>query len=179
MKTILKNMDSTWTPQCVHYFVSTGDLLVGMWCQHEEILQGKVIRYDRTGQLTQTIKYHDSGEQLYYGPNYITENINGDVVVSDWKLRVVVTTRGGRHRFTYTGDPMGSVMMPLGVCTDALSNIMMCATNTNTVMMIDKDGEFLSHIMIMPLFVFNPHCFCYDMKLIVSGWDQVIEKAKS
>lgn len=97
MKTILKNMDSTWTPQCVHYFVSTGDLLVKMWCQHEEILQGKVIRYDRTGQLTQTIKYHDSGEQLYYGPNYITENINGDVVVSDWKLRVVVTTRGGRQ----------------------------------------------------------------------------------
>lgn len=55
-------------------------------------------------------------------------------------------------------------MMPLGVCTDALSNILMCAINTNTVMMIDKDGEFLSHIMIMPLFVFNPNCLCYDMK---------------
>lgn len=164
MTTIIKNMDSAWTPHCVHYSVSTGNLLVGMWGQHEETLQGKVIRYDRTGQLTQTIEYHNSVEQLYYGPSYITENINGDVVVSDWKLRVVVTTRGGRHRFTYTGDPIGSVMMPLGVCTDALSNILMCAINTNTVMMIDKDGEFLSHIMIMPLFVFNPNCLCYDMK---------------
>lgn len=164
MTTIIKNMDSTWTPQCVHYSVSTGDLLVGMLCELEGILRGKVNRYDRTGQLIQTIEYNDTGERLYYGPSYITENNNGDVVVSDWKLRVVVTEREGRHRFTYTGDPMGSIMMPLGICTDALSNILMCATNTSTVMMLDKDGQFLSHLMMMPLFVFNPHCLCYDMK---------------
>lgn len=66
MTTIIKNIDSTWTPHGVHYSVSTGNLLVGMWGQHEETLQGKVIRYDRTGQPTQTIEYHNSVEQLLW-----------------------------------------------------------------------------------------------------------------
>lgn len=166
--TLLKPLDLTWTPQCVHFSVSTGDLLVGlwcgMWCEPGNILQGKINRYDRTGQLTQTIEYHDTGERLYYGPSYITENINGDVVVSDWKLRVVVTERGGKHRFSYAGDPLGSLMLPLGICTDALSNILMCASNTNTVMMLDKDGQFLSHFMMIPLTVMSPVCLCYDIK---------------
>lgn len=36
--TLIKTLDSTWTPQFVHYSMSTGDLLVGMWCEPEGIL---------------------------------------------------------------------------------------------------------------------------------------------
>lgn len=85
-------------------------------------------------------------------------------MVSDWKFHVVVTERGGRHRFSYTGDPLGSLMVPLGICTDALSHILKCAMNTGTVMMLDKNGQFLSHFMMIPLTVMSPVCLSYDIK---------------
>uniref|UniRef100_K1QSB8 Uncharacterized protein n=1 Tax=Magallana gigas TaxID=29159 RepID=K1QSB8_MAGGI len=56
-------------------------------------------------------------------PNYITENNNGDIAVSDYDA-VVVTEREGRHRFSYTGHPAESVLRPRGICTDALSHIL-------------------------------------------------------
>lgn len=102
---------------------------------------------------------------MYYGLSYIIENINGDVVVFDWKLCVVVIMCGGRYCFIYIGDFIGLVMMLLGVCIDVFLNILMCVININIVMMIDKDGEFLFYIMIMLLFVFNLNCLCYDMKI--------------
>nr|XP_034309430.1 uncharacterized protein LOC105324216 [Crassostrea gigas] len=54
------------------------------------------------------------GRELYGRPDYITENNNGDVVVSDFWYDVVVTERGGRHRFFYRGPP-GSELQPHGI----------------------------------------------------------------
>uniref|UniRef100_K1QZC9 Uncharacterized protein n=1 Tax=Magallana gigas TaxID=29159 RepID=K1QZC9_MAGGI len=93
---------------------------------------GKVFRYNKSGQLTQTIQYENTELELYRQPNYVTENNNGDVVVSDYESAVVVTDRGGRRRFSYTGHPPGSNLGPLGICTDAMSHILM---NTHPVPM--------------------------------------------
>ncbi|XP_065932478.1 tripartite motif-containing protein 2 isoform X2 [Magallana gigas] len=141
--TFIERTDSTWRPRCVYWSPSTGDLLVGMYT----IDTGKVTRYNQSGQLTQTIQYHNTGRGLYSIPRYITENNNGDVVVSDLSGAVVVTERGGRHRFSYTGHPSGSRLVPLGICTDALSHILVCDVITHTVQMINKDGQFLSHLL--------------------------------
>lgn len=100
------------------------------------------------GKLVQTIQYDNAGSALYVGPCYITENNNGDIVVSDWKNGVVVTDSGGRHRFTFKKDPYGSVISPKGICTDPLSHILVCVLHK--VMMLDKDGQFLSYILSMP-----------------------------
>nr|XP_034309423.1 uncharacterized protein LOC105317721 [Crassostrea gigas] len=114
--TFIERTDSTWRPQCVYWSPSTGDLLVGMY--NNDTKTGKVTRYNQSGQLTQTIQYHNTGRGLYRRPFYITENNNGDVVVSV-SGAVVVTERGGRHRFSYTGHPSGSVLLPRGIyeCT--------------------------------------------------------------
>nr|XP_034309445.1 uncharacterized protein LOC117683739 [Crassostrea gigas] len=130
--TFIERTDSTWIPWCVYWSPSTGDLLVGFWYIHRMFYihtgKGKVTRYNQSGQLTQTIQHDNKGQGLYRQPLYITENNNGDVVVSDsidyWSGAVVVTERGGRHRFSYTGHPSGSGLRPRGICTDALSHIL-------------------------------------------------------
>ncbi|XP_065939292.1 uncharacterized protein [Magallana gigas] len=156
---IMKKIFSKWRPRCVYWSPSTGDLLVGMYRMKAWI--GKVTRYNQSGQLTQTIQY-DTGRVLYIRPSYITENNNGDVVVSD-SGAVVVTERGGRHRFYYTGHPSGSVLWPRGICTDPLSHILVCDHRTNTVQMLDGDGQFLSHLLIRPSGIFSPYSLSYDV----------------
>eukprot|EP00105_Crassostrea_gigas_P042755 XP_019926903.1 PREDICTED: tripartite motif-containing protein 3 isoform X2 [Crassostrea gigas] len=127
-------------------------------------VRGKVTRYNQSGQLTQTIQYNNTGRGLYRGLRYITENNNGDVVVSDFVSgAVVVTERGGRHRFTYTGHPSGSRLWPYGICTDALSHILVCDVITHTVQMINKDGQFLSHLLTKSQEMGGPWGLSYDV----------------
>eukprot|EP00105_Crassostrea_gigas_P006072 XP_011419872.2 PREDICTED: uncharacterized protein LOC105322715 [Crassostrea gigas] len=162
--TFIERTDSTWRPQCVYWSPSTGDLLVGMYREKPDT--GKVTRYNQSGQLIQTIQNDNTGRGLYNGPCYITENNNGDVVVSDYHYgsdAVVVIERGGRHRFSYTGHQSGSGLRPYGICTDALSHILVCDDTTNTVQMLDRDGQFLSHLLIRPSGIFKPYSLSYDI----------------
>uniref|UniRef100_A0A8W8P440 Tripartite motif-containing protein 2 n=1 Tax=Magallana gigas TaxID=29159 RepID=A0A8W8P440_MAGGI len=75
----------------------------------------------------------------------------------------LVTERGGRHRFSYTGHPSGSGLQPRGICTDALSHILVCDGRTKTVQMLDSDGQFLSHLLIRPSGIFSPWGLSYDV----------------
>ncbi|XP_052692696.1 uncharacterized protein LOC128170970 [Crassostrea angulata] len=173
--TFIKRTDSTWIPRCVHWSPSTGDLLVAMYGKKPETGKvgnydtgtGKVTRYNQSGQLTHTVQYDNSGLELYNKPNFITENNNGDVVVSNYinykSGAIVVTEREGRHRFSYTGPPSGSLQRPHGICTDALSHILVCDGTTHTVQMIDRDGQFLSHLLIRPSGIFTPRSLSYDV----------------
>ncbi|XP_062591226.1 uncharacterized protein LOC134252738 [Saccostrea cucullata] len=94
-----------WEPRCVYYSAFKGELLVGLLNAEKA---GKVNRYSSTNQHIQTIQHDYTGQGLYSNPHYITENRNGNVIVSDSFRGVVVTDRKGRHRFTYTGPPSGS-----------------------------------------------------------------------
>ncbi|XP_052694762.1 uncharacterized protein LOC128173076 [Crassostrea angulata] len=170
--TFIERTDSTWDPWCVYCSPSTWDLLVGMY--NNDTYTGKVTRYNQSGQLTQTIQNDNTGRGLYSRPYYITENNNGDVVVSDWLTAVVVTERGGRHRFSYTGHPSGSGLLPHGICTDALSHILVCDGRTETVQMLNKDGQFLSHLLTESQEMGRPRGLSYDVnthRLWVGSWD--------
>lgn len=156
MKIFLKWNYSTRRPYCVYFSAFTGDLLVGVYDRKSKI--GEINRYNhQTGQNTLTFKY----ENLDFIPHYITENNNGDVVVSDVAL-IAATDRQGRPRFHYTGCPSGPGLHTLGLSTDALSHILVCDGNTHTVQMIDKDGQFLSHLLIRPFGIFEPCSLSYD-----------------
>ncbi|XP_052679274.1 uncharacterized protein LOC128160049 [Crassostrea angulata] len=163
--TFIERTDSTWIPRCVYWSPSTRDLLVGYM---HNLLTGKISRYNQSGQLTQIIQNDNTGLGLYRQPRYITENNNGDVVVSDYNYisisgAVVVTERGGRHRFSYTGPPSGSGLDPCGICTDVLSHILVCDDTTDTVQMLDRNGQFLSHLLIRPSGIFSPRSLSYDV----------------
>lgn len=156
--------DSMWIPQCVYYSPTSGDLLVGMFSKDDGQIPSKVIRYNQSGQLTQTIQSDNAGHSMFRIPRYITENNNGDVVVSDWLHGVVVTDRGGKHRFSFIRQSPGKIFMSQGICTDALSNILLCAVDNNAVMMLDKDGQFLGNILNIAPKRFLPASLCYDLK---------------
>ncbi|XP_078312215.1 uncharacterized protein LOC111133292 isoform X2 [Crassostrea virginica] len=145
--TLIKHTDTTSEPLCVYCSQSSGDLLVAM--HREDTYTGKVMRYDNTGKHKQTIPHDDNTPHtLYVSPHFITENNNGDVLVSDLSRNAVVVTSGeGVHRFTYTGPPSGSELWPVGICTDVMSHILVSDYFTHTVQMLDRDGQFLSYLL--------------------------------
>ncbi|XP_062569140.1 uncharacterized protein LOC134231222 [Saccostrea cucullata] len=147
--TLIKNTDP-WKADCLFSSPSNGDLIVAI-IRYDTVKNmysdAKVIRYNSKGQQMQVIKHDNTGQKLYKFPKYITENHNKDVIVSDLNHGVVVTEFGGKHRFSYMGPPSGPRLSPLGVCVDALSNILVSDAKSQNVQMIDKDGHFLSLLL--------------------------------
>ena len=145
---LIKRNDSEWKPQCLYCSPSTGELLIAMHIVESKTNKemGKIIRYSRVLKHEQTIPEDKPYHILYTDPHYVTENNNGDVVVSDYWRGVVVTDHGGTYRFSYTKPPSGINIMPRGICTDSLSHILVCDRNSETVQIIDKNGEFLSYL---------------------------------
>ncbi|XP_062591095.1 uncharacterized protein LOC134252622, partial [Saccostrea cucullata] len=124
----------------------------------------KVGRYNSEGRELQ----HDSGQGLYVNPMYITEHLNGNVTVSDLidnvSEIVVVTDSVGIHCFSNTGNSKESQFKRRGICTDALSRILLCDTYTKTVQMIDKDGQFLAVLLTEQQGIEYPLSLSYDHK---------------
>ncbi|XP_034305778.2 uncharacterized protein [Magallana gigas] len=75
-----------WEPLSIHCSHFNGDILVGMIKDTE----GKVTRYNKAWTEIQDIQRNNKGQELYELPHYITENINGDVCVSDINKYAVV-----------------------------------------------------------------------------------------
>ncbi|XP_062591607.1 uncharacterized protein LOC134253114 [Saccostrea cucullata] len=157
MVTLIKKTEP-WKSQCVYCSPVNGDLLVGMYNSDTE--KCKVNRYNDAGQHIQTIQYNEEGQELYRYPVFITENRNGDIVVSDSFHAVVVTDCMGRHRFSI----QESSLMPSGICTDAMSHILVGDLKTFSVQMIDKDGHILPPILKVYQLMDRPRCLSYDHK---------------
>lgn len=160
--TLVETANPTWRPGCVCWSPFAKDLLVGMY--REDIKTGKVSRYNQSGQETQTIQHDNTGLELYKKPYYITENNNEDVVVSDFLSAVIVTERGGRYRFSYTGPSSESGLWPSGICTDTLLNILVCDIKSRTVQLIDMNGQFMLYLLVRPPGIFHPCSLSYDVK---------------
>ncbi|XP_062568068.1 uncharacterized protein LOC134230315 [Saccostrea cucullata] len=173
VKTTVIPYTSPWKPKCVYSSPSTGDLLVGI--RNDDTYTGQVNRYNNTGEHIQTIQHdNNTGQRLYIYPIYITENRNGDVIVSDLdRNAVVVTDSRGIHRFSYTGPPSGSRLYPRGICTDALSHILLCDLDTHTIHIIDQDGLYLTQIDTEQHGIDRPYSLSYnrDTQLLwVGSW---------
>ncbi|XP_062605714.1 uncharacterized protein LOC134267532 [Saccostrea cucullata] len=168
--TLIKKTEN-WIPLCVFCSHFNGDLLVGMRGFRQTC---KVSRYSYERQHIYTIQHDNKSLAMSGFPNYITENHNGDVVVSDWPYAVVVTDREGRCRFSYRGRPSSSGISPQGICTDAMPNILVCDALTDAVHIIDQNGQFLSLIQTQQLEGINtPWSLSYDDKthlLWVGSW---------
>ena len=149
--TFIRNPDSAWTPMCIYCSPSAMDLLVAL-CRYDNDTEthiGKVMHYSNTGRHTHTIQDNNNTHQkLYEFPRFITRNNNQNVLVSDFLGHaVVVTSFEGNHRFSYARSPFGYRLSPEGICTDALSNILVCDIFTKTVHMLSQDGEFLKYLL--------------------------------
>ncbi|XP_062610207.1 uncharacterized protein LOC134271990 [Saccostrea cucullata] len=157
---VLIKKSKPWKPCCVFSSLLNGNLLIGMWRKDTDT--SIVSRFDKSGNHIQSFQYHENGESLYKKALYITENQNGDVIVSDVWYGVVVVNREGAHRFSYRGHPSVRKLSPNGICTDALMNILVCDYNTNSVHMIDIDGRFLRYLLTKKHNIMEPRSICYD-----------------
>ncbi|XP_062611089.1 uncharacterized protein LOC134272929 [Saccostrea cucullata] len=145
-----------WKPYCLYCSPLNGDFLIVM---KQNPYKAMVARYNSEGRKLQ----HGPNYNLYVSPRYITENQNGDVIVSDFYV-ITVTDSLGTHRFSYKGDPQASEFSPNGICTDALSHILFCEAYTKTVQMIDKDGQFLAVLLTEEQGIEYPYSLSYDHK---------------
>eukprot|EP00105_Crassostrea_gigas_P044014 XP_019928162.1 PREDICTED: E3 ubiquitin-protein ligase TRIM71 [Crassostrea gigas] len=151
----IKTVD--WTPLSIHSSHINGDIFVGM----EKGENAKVTRYNKTGKEILNIQRDNKGQKLFKGLLYITENINGDVCVSDWKkYAVVVVNKSGQYRFNYTGQ--GSVFTPYGIYTDVLGHIIVCDYHNDTIDLLDQDGQFLCLLLTKQQGVVCPRSVCVD-----------------
>jgi hypothetical protein len=161
MTLILKSR--TWDPISVYSSPSSGNLLIGLWKYHGDGYIGKIVRCDMdTEEEVQSIQYSSVGQNLYSGPIYITENGNGDIVVSDYGHAVVVTDFKGKCRFSYTGTSGTMFFQPRGICTDNFLRILVCDDKTNAVQILSKDGLFLSFLLMDH--IDRPRSLSYDVK---------------
>ena len=128
---------------CIYSSHFNEDILVGFRSKNSS-KAGAVSRYSDS--LEESFTFMD--EALYEYPQYITENINRDVIVSDpTKGVLVVTDAGGKHRFNYMGHSKDSQFEPNGICTDSQAHIMVADLITSSVQVLDKDGQFLFFLL--------------------------------
>ncbi|XP_062575928.1 tripartite motif-containing protein 2-like [Saccostrea cucullata] len=134
-----------WKPFSIYSSELNGDLLVGM----SKFGEVRVTRYDNTGrQILQNIERDCNGENLFQLPHYLTENVNGDVCVSDYdKSAVIIVNRQGDLRFTYKGHRSSSEFHPYGICVDSDGHILVCDMENDSVHCLDQDGHFLSFVL--------------------------------
>uniref|UniRef100_K1QI21 Uncharacterized protein n=1 Tax=Magallana gigas TaxID=29159 RepID=K1QI21_MAGGI len=156
------NKTGDWEPISIHSSNINGDILVGMVKDGE----AKVTRYDKTGTEIQNIQRDNKGQELYSNPNYITENINGDICTSDCeKQAVVVVGKSGQHRFSFTYSLFADEkpeeedeFEPNSIYTNTLGHILVCDTYCSRVHFLDQDG----HGLFSLLFTSLPLSVCVD-----------------
>nr|XP_022326512.1 uncharacterized protein LOC111126286 [Crassostrea virginica] len=119
---------------------ASGDLLV---CLRKDD-RSKVVRYSSTGTVHQEIQYDSQCQPLYQKVWYIAENVNGDIIVTDSKVKkAIAVDRFGIVRYSYSGK--GSVS---SVATDSVGHVIITDFKGDKIHMLDKDGRFLRNIII-------------------------------
>eukprot|EP00105_Crassostrea_gigas_P013445 XP_011429764.1 PREDICTED: uncharacterized protein LOC105329957 [Crassostrea gigas] len=130
-----------WTPYGITSAAS-GDLLV---CLRKDD-QYKVVRYSSTGTVLQEIQYDSQCQPLYKEATYITENVNGDIIVTDWeKDDVIAVDRLGIFRYSYSGKDRN--FTALSVATDSVGHVIVTDDGGDKIHMLDRDGRFLRYII--------------------------------
>ncbi|XP_056006370.1 uncharacterized protein LOC125659534 isoform X2 [Ostrea edulis] len=147
-----------WLPLCVYSSHRNGDILVGMMFG-----AGRVVRYNKEGRELWQSQYDAQGQPLYGIPNYITENVNGDICTSNGipNQAVVVVDRDGNHRFSYRGRQDESEFIPWGICTDVQGRILV-VVNGDSVHMIDQNGEFITVLLTSDHRISSEYGLCTD-----------------
>nr|XP_022321033.1 uncharacterized protein LOC111123167 [Crassostrea virginica] len=130
-----------WIPNGITGSAS-GDLLVCLLKGD----QSKVVRYSSTGTVLQEIQYDSQCQPLYQDAWYIAENVNGDIIVTDFKKVIVIAVdRLGIFRFTYSGR--NNDLDVSSVATDSVGHVYVTDFKGNKIHMLDRDGRFLRYII--------------------------------
>lgn len=123
---------------CICISQKKGDILV-VTRNKLQTHQHRVVSYNTKENISYIVLDDSKGDPYKY-PVYITENRNGDIVVSDQgKKAVVVVNSAGQDRFIIKKRNSG--FLPFGVATDDSGNILVVDGNRETyIYVFDQDG---------------------------------------
>ncbi|XP_062613891.1 uncharacterized protein LOC134275641 [Saccostrea cucullata] len=160
-KDVIKTSEG-WKFCSIYCSYKDSAIIVGM----KKDSKAKLMKYDTSGNPIAIFQHDKNLKQLFISPDYIAENSNHDIVVSDSRRNaVVVTDFGGNHRFNFTGrSSPKSIFKPRGICTDILSNILVCDTYSETIQILSKDGTFIQDLQIDERNFSCPCSLCYDLE---------------
>lgn len=130
-------------------------------CQRH--LSHKITRYDENGLKIEDIWINDRIQGWRFSSfeyAYITENKNGDIIISSKEYKTVVgMDRSGEHRFLYSHPEN---LTPMDICTDKYGHILVAFKSC--IHLLDEDGAFqtilLKNVSSNILFT----CLCLDDK---------------
>lgn len=145
---------------CIHASRISSEILI--------VSPNGVSKYSERGRKLLIKQLNNKGENLYYRPIYITENTNGDIIVSDEQRKTIVAVdRIGQHRFNYGGNHSLPEFNPRGICTDAFGHILVCnhSYHDPSVHLLDENGQFLTSLLTKHRFDEDlPQDVCVDDK---------------
>lgn len=127
----------------IHSSRINGHILVLIHYVKERLMQESNIfyeieRYDVNGVKIQDIKIDETGQFWFMGSSCITENRNGDIIISSGRLDAVLGMDGsGRRRFKYSHTEDRN---PLDICTDKYGHILVAFKSS--IHLLDEDGKF-------------------------------------
>lgn len=131
-----------YDPISIYCSKSSGDILLGG--------RQKVTRYDKTGNKLLEIIKDSLGNNLYEKPIYITEQVNGNIIVSDSDKRSVVAVDSlGQYYFEYKGHRSQSDFHPRGICSDKNGDVLVCNSSIDnaSVHLLNQKGKFVKLLL--------------------------------
>ena len=152
-----------WQPYGITETASD-DLLICLWRDN----QSKVVRYNSDGAVIQEIQYNSKCQALYNFAWYVTENVNGDIVVTDYKKKTVITVNSlGIFRYSYSGKK--GELDASSVATDSVGHVLVTDFKGDKIHMLDRDGRFLRYIIPLGAAIEHPRAVCIinDGEMIV------------
>ena len=114
--------------------------------------------------MLQEIQYDSQCQPLYQWAYYITENVNGDIIVTDSKKKkAIAVDRFWIFQYSYSGGKNAS-----SAATDSVGHVYLTDFKGDKIHMLDRDGRFLRYIIPeggrkAP----RPVCMIGDMEMIV------------
>lgn len=132
-----------------------------LWQRH---VSHKITRYDENGLKIQDIWINDRIQGWKFSSiaayAYITENKNGDIIISGGGYKTVVgMDRSGEHRFRYSHPEN---LTPMDICTDKYGLILVAFKSC--IHLLDEDGAFQTILLknVSSNIMFT--CLCLDDK---------------
>ncbi|KAJ8316047.1 hypothetical protein KUTeg_006061 [Tegillarca granosa] len=124
----------------------TGNILVALYNYKES----KLVEITTSGQHIRTIQ-HDTVDKklLFEHPNCICTNINGDIIASDNRDKVVAVNKSGTKRFIYDGKErkLQESFGPRYVVTDKYGNTMIADYDNSVVHVLNQNGKFIKYLI--------------------------------
>ncbi|KAJ8316248.1 hypothetical protein KUTeg_006262 [Tegillarca granosa] len=124
----------------------TGHVLVGLCCY----IYSKLVEITTSGEHIRTIQHDTVDKKLLFDSlRFICTNINGDIIVSDNRDKVVAVNKSGTKRFIYDGKErkLQKSFDPWNVVTDKYGNIMIADYNDSVVHALNQDGKFMKYLI--------------------------------